>query len=174
MTRATSSPMTENVIDDATPVIDDAETRQDSYATPRRDCAPPSDGEAIMAGAVLCMAFYNVWSRRFIVRSSALGFLCVGMGAGAAVLIVVGLLTGRVAVLANFNAAQWTAGLWQLGDLRVRFLDGPRWREVAVGHSISRFFRRLPAKEVPDELVEGSEGHDEHVTVVHVTSASTS
>ena len=23
------------------------------------------------------MAFYNVWSRRFIVRSSALGFLCV-------------------------------------------------------------------------------------------------
>src|SRR5262245_1987098 len=69
-------------------------------------------GEAIMTGAVLCMAFYNVWSRRFIVRSSALGFLCVGMGAGAAVLIAVGLLTGRVAVLADFNAAQWTAGLY--------------------------------------------------------------
>jgi drug/metabolite transporter (DMT)-like permease len=45
-------------------------------------------GEAIMAGAVLCMAFYNVWSHRLIVRSSALGFLCVGMGAGAAALIV--------------------------------------------------------------------------------------
>lgn len=69
-------------------------------------------GEAIMTGAVLCMAFYNVWSRRFIVRSSALGFLCVGMGAGAVVLIVVGLLTGRVAVLADFNAAQWIAGLY--------------------------------------------------------------
>ena len=69
-------------------------------------------GEAIMTGAVLCMAFYNVWSRRFIVRSSALGFLCVGMGAGAAVLIVVGTLTGRIAVLADFNAAQWTAGLY--------------------------------------------------------------
>jgi hypothetical protein len=39
MTRAISSPMTEAVIDDATPVIDDAETRRDSYATPRRDCA---------------------------------------------------------------------------------------------------------------------------------------
>src|SRR5262245_355319 len=69
-------------------------------------------GEAIMTGAVLCMAFYNVWSRRFIMRSSALGFLCVGMGAGAAVLIVVGTLTSRIAVLADFNAAQWTAGLY--------------------------------------------------------------
>jgi drug/metabolite transporter (DMT)-like permease len=69
-------------------------------------------GEAIMTGAVLCMAFYNVWSRRFIVRSSALGFLCVGMGAGAAALIVVGVLTGRVVVLAGFNAAQWTAAIY--------------------------------------------------------------
>jgi drug/metabolite transporter (DMT)-like permease len=69
-------------------------------------------GEAIMTGAVLCMAFYNVWSRRFIVRSSALGFLCLGMGAGAAALILVGVATGRVAVLADFNAAQWTAGIY--------------------------------------------------------------
>ena len=44
-------------------------------------------GELIMAGAVLCMAFYNVWSRPFIQRSSALGFLTVGMGAGAAALV---------------------------------------------------------------------------------------
>lgn len=69
-------------------------------------------GEAIMTGAVLCMAFYNVWSRRFIVRSSALGFLAVGMGAGAAVLIVVGVLTGRLESLSGFNAAQWTAGVY--------------------------------------------------------------
>jgi drug/metabolite transporter (DMT)-like permease len=69
-------------------------------------------GEAIMTGAVLCMAFYNVWSRRFIVRSSALGFLCVGMGAGAAVLILVGAGIGSVDVLAHFSAAQWTAGLY--------------------------------------------------------------
>ena len=69
-------------------------------------------GEVIMTGAVLCMAFYNVWSRRFIVRSSALGFLAVGMGAGAAVLIAVGVLTGRVAALAGFDAAHWTAGIY--------------------------------------------------------------
>ena len=69
-------------------------------------------GEVIMTGAVLCMAFYNVWSRRFIVRSSALGFLAVGMGAGAAVLIAVGVLTGRVAALAGFDAAHWSAGIY--------------------------------------------------------------
>ena len=65
-----------------------------------------------MTGAVLCMAFYSVWSRPFIQRSSALGFLTVGMGAGAAGLVAVGLLTGRVAVLGSFGAAQWVAGVY--------------------------------------------------------------
>ena len=45
-------------------------------------------------------------------RSSALGFLAVGMGAGAAVLIAVGVLTGRVAALAGFDAAHWSAGIY--------------------------------------------------------------
>lgn len=40
-------------------------------------------GELIMTGAVFCMAFYNVLSRPLMQRSSALGFLTVGMGAGA-------------------------------------------------------------------------------------------
>ena len=52
-------------------------------------------GELIMTGAVLCMAFYNVWSRPFIVRSSPLGYLTLGMGAGAAVLLLIGTLTAR-------------------------------------------------------------------------------
>jgi drug/metabolite transporter (DMT)-like permease len=77
-------------------------------------------GELIMTAAVLCMAFYavlcmafyNVWSRGFIRRSSALGFLAVGMGAGAAALIVVGLLTRRVAVLESFGVPQWIAGVY--------------------------------------------------------------
>jgi drug/metabolite transporter (DMT)-like permease len=69
-------------------------------------------GELIMTGAVLCMAFYNVWSRPFIQRSSALGFLTVGMGAGAAALIVVGSLTGSVAVLRGFGGPQWIAGIY--------------------------------------------------------------
>jgi drug/metabolite transporter (DMT)-like permease len=69
-------------------------------------------GELIMTGAVLCMALYNVWSRPFIVRSSALGYLTVGMGAGAAMLLLIGTLTGRVAVLATFGTADWIAGVY--------------------------------------------------------------
>ena len=69
-------------------------------------------GELIMIGAVLCMSFYNVWSRAFIARSSALGFLTVGMGAGAVALVVAGVLTGRFAVLATFGQAQWLAGIY--------------------------------------------------------------
>jgi drug/metabolite transporter (DMT)-like permease len=69
-------------------------------------------GELIMVGAVLCNSFYNVWSRPFIQRSSALGFLAVGMGAGAVALVVAGVLTGRLAVVAHFGAAQWIAGIY--------------------------------------------------------------
>jgi drug/metabolite transporter (DMT)-like permease len=69
-------------------------------------------GELIMTGAVLCMAFYNVWSRPFIQRSSALGFLTVGMSAGAVVLVAVGLLTCRIAILDTFEVPQWLAGVY--------------------------------------------------------------
>lgn len=76
--------------------------------------APPGAwrGELIMTGAVLCMAFYNVWSRPFIERSSALGFLTVGMGTGAAGLVMVGLLSGRAAVVGSFGTSQWVAGIY--------------------------------------------------------------
>jgi drug/metabolite transporter (DMT)-like permease len=76
--------------------------------------APPEAwrGELIMTGAVLCVAFYNVWSRPFIQRSSALGFLTVGMGSGAAALVVVGVLTNRISLLASFGTPQWIAGLY--------------------------------------------------------------
>ncbi len=65
-----------------------------------------------MTAAVVCMAFYNVLSRSFIRRSSALGFLTVGMGAGAAGLILVALFTGSLAALKNFDTAQWIAGIY--------------------------------------------------------------
>ena len=78
------------------------------------EAAPPGAwrGEAIMTGAVLCMAFYNVWSRPFMERSSPLGFLTVGMGAGAAALILFGMASGSIAALGTFGPAQWTAGLY--------------------------------------------------------------
>jgi drug/metabolite transporter (DMT)-like permease len=58
------------------------------------------------------MAFYNVLSRPFMRRSSALGFLTVGMGFGAAVLALAGLASDRISVLAGFGAPQWIAGIY--------------------------------------------------------------
>ena len=55
-------------------------------------------GDLIMTGATLCMAFYNVWSRPFIARSSPLGFVTASMGAGAACLVVVAAASGGFAV----------------------------------------------------------------------------
>ena len=76
--------------------------------------APPRAwrGELIMTGAVLCMAVYNVLSRPLMQRSSALGFLTVGMGFGAAVLTLAGLATGRLSVLNGFGTSQWIAGAY--------------------------------------------------------------
>jgi drug/metabolite transporter (DMT)-like permease len=69
-------------------------------------------GELIMTAAVFCMAFYNVLSRPFMQRSSALGFLAFGMGAGAAALVVVGLFTGSIVALKSFGSSQWIAGIY--------------------------------------------------------------
>jgi drug/metabolite transporter (DMT)-like permease len=69
-------------------------------------------GELIMTGAVFCMAFYNVLSRPFIRRSSALGFLAVGMGSGAAALMLTGAFTGSLATLERFGTPQWIAGIY--------------------------------------------------------------
>jgi drug/metabolite transporter (DMT)-like permease len=69
-------------------------------------------GELIMTAAVLCMAVYNVLSRPLMLRSSALGFLAVGMGFGAAALTLAGVATGRISVLADFGPPQWIAGAY--------------------------------------------------------------
>jgi drug/metabolite transporter (DMT)-like permease len=69
-------------------------------------------GELIMTAAVLCMAVYNVLSRPLMLRSSALGFLAVGMGFGTAALTLAGVATGRISVLADFGPPQWIAGAY--------------------------------------------------------------
>ncbi|WP_461324489.1 EamA family transporter [Bradyrhizobium diazoefficiens] len=51
-------------------------------------------------------------SRPLMQRSSALGFLTVGMGAGAVVLVLAGLVKGSFAALDNFTTAQWIAGIY--------------------------------------------------------------
>lgn len=74
--------------------------------------APPDAwrGDLVMAAATLCMALYNVWSRPLMARSSMLGFLAAGMGAGAALSVVIALWTGGFAVAAHaFGAREWWA-----------------------------------------------------------------
>jgi drug/metabolite transporter (DMT)-like permease len=69
-------------------------------------------GDLIMLGATLCMAFYNVWSRPFIARASPLGFVTASMGAGAVLLVAVAAARGGFAVTRMFTAAQWTAVIY--------------------------------------------------------------
>jgi drug/metabolite transporter (DMT)-like permease len=58
------------------------------------------------------MALYNVWTRPFIQRSSALGFVTASMGVGAAALIVVSSFQGGGAMVASFAADQWIAAIY--------------------------------------------------------------
>ena len=69
-------------------------------------------GDLIMVTATLCMAFYNVWSRPFIGRSSPLGFVTASMGAGAICLVAVAAASGGFAVTQSFSGAQWLAVLY--------------------------------------------------------------
>jgi drug/metabolite transporter (DMT)-like permease len=76
--------------------------------------APPGAwrGDLIMTGATLCMALYNVWTRPFIQRSSALGFVTASMGVGAAALIVVSAFQGGGAMVMRFAPDQWLAAIY--------------------------------------------------------------
>ena len=76
--------------------------------------APPGAwrGDLIMIGATLCMALYNVWTRPFIQRSSALGFVTATMGVGAAALIIVSAYQGGGAMVARFAPDQWIAAIY--------------------------------------------------------------
>jgi drug/metabolite transporter (DMT)-like permease len=69
-------------------------------------------GDLIMAAATLCMALYNVFSRPYIARSSALGFLTSGMAVGGGVLVVVSLLSGGLAQITRFGTGEAIAALY--------------------------------------------------------------
>jgi drug/metabolite transporter (DMT)-like permease len=76
--------------------------------------APPGAwrGDVIMTGATLCMALYNVWTRPFIQRSSALGFVTASMGVGAAVLTIVSAFQGGGAMIIRFAPGEWIAAVY--------------------------------------------------------------
>ena len=67
-------------------------------------------GDLVMASATLCMALYNVWSRPLMLRSSMLGFLATGMGAGALASTLLAWEGGGFArAAATFGPPQWWA-----------------------------------------------------------------
>jgi drug/metabolite transporter (DMT)-like permease len=66
-------------------------------------------GDLLMVAATFCMALYNVYSRRFVQRSSALGFLTAGMAVGGFALALVSILSGGAAVVLAFDAGAWMA-----------------------------------------------------------------
>jgi drug/metabolite transporter (DMT)-like permease len=76
--------------------------------------APPGAwrGDLVMAGATLCMALYNVWSRPLMQRSSMLGFLALGMGFGAAASLSFAIGSGGFLYSVSFfDAKQWAAAV---------------------------------------------------------------
>jgi drug/metabolite transporter (DMT)-like permease len=76
--------------------------------------APPGAwrGDLIMTGATLCMALYNVRTRPFIQRSSALGFVTASMGVGAAAPILGSAFQGGGAMVMRFTPDQWLAAIY--------------------------------------------------------------
>lgn len=69
-------------------------------------------GDLLMLAATLCMAFYNVWSRPFIMRSAPLTFLTAGMGIGSLCLLMIVLPRGGFSALGAFGPGQWIAALY--------------------------------------------------------------
>lgn len=69
-------------------------------------------GDLVMAAATLCMALYNVTSRPFIQRSSALGFLIAGMGVGGGMLAVTSVFSGGAAAIAGFGVREALAAVY--------------------------------------------------------------
>ena len=66
-------------------------------------------GDLLMVAAALCMAFYGIWSKPLIRRSSPIGFTTLSMGVGAICLVLLSAWRGSLAPVAGFGAPQWLA-----------------------------------------------------------------
>lgn len=69
-------------------------------------------GDLLMIGGTLCMAFYNVWSRPFMARSSPLGLVTASMGFGGGAVALLAGANGGFAVVGGFGGPQWIAVLY--------------------------------------------------------------
>ena len=66
-------------------------------------------GDALMVGAALCMALYNVGSKPVIGRCGPIPFTVVAMGVGSICLLTIATASGGFAPAARFGVAQWLA-----------------------------------------------------------------
>ena len=66
-------------------------------------------GDALMVGAALCMALYNVGSKPVIRRCGPIPFTVVAMGVGSVCLLTIAATSGGFAPVARFGIEQWLA-----------------------------------------------------------------
>lgn len=69
-------------------------------------------GDVMMIAAMLSMSLYTVYSRPFMARSSALGYACTGMAAGALLNLTFASAGNGWAVVQAMGKAQWAAALF--------------------------------------------------------------
>ena len=66
-------------------------------------------GDAMMIAAMLSMSLYTIYSRPFVARSSALGYACAGMAAGAVLNATIVSSSNGWAALQTLGGSQWAA-----------------------------------------------------------------
>ena len=69
-------------------------------------------GDTMMIAAMLSMSVYTIYSRPLLSRSSALGYACTGMAAGATLNATIALSSGGWASLQTMGTSQWAAVLF--------------------------------------------------------------
>lgn len=69
-------------------------------------------GDTMMIAAMLSMSVYTIYSRPLMARSSALGYACAGMAAGAALNATVATSNHGWTVLQTMGTSQWAAALF--------------------------------------------------------------
>jgi drug/metabolite transporter (DMT)-like permease len=69
-------------------------------------------GDAMMIAAMLSMSLYTIYSRPVMARSSALGYACIGMGAGAMLNLLVASSGGASSAIQAMDTPQWAAALF--------------------------------------------------------------
>jgi drug/metabolite transporter (DMT)-like permease len=69
-------------------------------------------GDTMMIAAMLSMSVYTIYSRPLMARSSALGYACAGMAAGATLNATIASANNGWTFLETMGTSQWAAALF--------------------------------------------------------------